>query len=94
MLNEDLDAFFDPLISVPVVFGNIKTVGILDMPDQFVTGGLVESTGYSLMVKTSAFPVIPVAGDAFTVDGESFISNGPLMKIDDGAISRIGLSKV
>lgn len=93
-MSEDLDAFFqDEMLTKSVVSDGITTVGILDMPDQILSGGLVESTGYSLLVKTSEFPLV-VAGQAFTVDGEEYVSNSPTMKIDDGALSRIGLSKV
>lgn len=91
---ENLDTFFqDDLLTVPVVFGATETTGILDMPDQLLVGGLVESTAYSLLVKTSDFPTAPVAGDAITVDGEDYVVSTPLMKIDDGKLARIGLSK-
>lgn len=88
-----MDVFFqDDLLTVPVVFGAVSTTGILDMPDIVLHGGAIESTAYSLLVKTADFPVIPIAGNSITVDSVSYQVNS-FSKIDDGKLSRIGLSK-
>lgn len=92
-MSESLDVFFsDDLISVPVVFGSTNTFGILDQPDIMVSGGLAESTAYSLLVKASDFPTVPVLGDPITVDSVSYIVNS-YSKVDDGKIARIAMSK-
>jgi hypothetical protein len=91
---ENLSAFFqDSMLTSTVVFGAISTVGILDRPDQFVAGGEVQSTAYELLVKTGDFPVDPVYGDSITVASVSYVVNH-YVRLDDGKIAKIGLSKV
>lgn len=90
---ENLAAFFQDWITSTVVFGAVTTVGILDRPDQFVAGGEVQSTAYELMVKSEDFVTDPVYGDSITVDSVAYLVNH-YVRIDDGKLAKIGLSKV
>lgn len=87
---EDLSIFFGDF-SVPVVFGSIKGVGILDMPSEIVANGVVLSTDYSLTCLTSVFGSAKY-GDTITVDGTAYTVRESL-QIDDGKLSTIMLTR-
>jgi hypothetical protein len=90
---EDLTVFFqDDLITVSVTFNGVDTRGILDEPDSFIANNTVESTDYTLLIPTGAFTSAPKFGDTITVDGDIYTVNTNA-KIDDGKLSRLGLSK-
>ncbi len=87
---ENLDAFFDDF-SVSVTFGATSFKGILDTPDDFV-GGVAVSTEYSLLVKSSNITTLEEL-DTVTIDGASYKVRA-IRKVDDGKLSRVGLSKI
>ena len=58
---EDLDAFFDtPGFTVPVVFGSTTGVGYFDTPSEIIANGLVLTTDYSVVVKTSDYDGVDI----------------------------------
>ena len=69
MITEDLDAFLNDF-GVPVVFGLVTGLGILDTPDE-VLSGLSISTQYQLTVKASEFGDL-TNGDVITVDSDFY----------------------
>ena len=66
---EDLDAFFDtPGFTVPVVFGATTGVGYFESPNEIIADGVVLTTDYAVVVKTSDFSAV-TNGSAMTVEG-------------------------
>ena len=89
---EDLNAFFDtPGFTVPVVFGDTTGVGYFESPDERIADGVVLTTDYAVVVKTSDFSTV-TTGSALTVDGEAYTVREP-MRLDDGKIMRVFLMK-
>ena len=89
---EDLDAFFDtPGLTVPVVFGDTTGVGYFESPDERIADGVVLTTDYAVVVKTSDFSTV-TNGSALTADGEAYTVREP-MRLDDGKIMRVFLMK-
>ena len=89
---EDLDAFFDtPGFTVPVVHGVTTSVGYLDQPSEIIADGVVLTTDYAVVVKTSEFSSV-ARGDAMTVDGVAYTVREPML-LDDGKIMRVMLMK-
>lgn len=89
-VTENLDAFLQDF-GVSVVLGSVSGLGVLDMPDQVVGGGLVQSTDYSLICKTADFGGATL-GDAILVDGLAYEVRD-VNKIDDGRFCRLSLSR-
>jgi hypothetical protein len=89
-MTEDLDIFFKDL-GVPVVFGNVSDLAILDMPDQLIDSISI-STEYTILVKTCNFAQAKY-GDAIKVDGVDYLVKVP-RQIDDGSMMRITLERV
>jgi hypothetical protein len=96
-MTENLDLYFDDFgVSVSWEKDNnttVETMGVLDMPDEELGGGLLQSTEYSLLVKTAEFIGIQ-KDDEIIVDGEDYVVRSSLKRVDDGKLARIGLSKV
>ena len=89
---EDLDVFFSTAgFGVSVTKGDDTGVGILDMPSEVVADGVVLTTDYKLLVKTSDFTSI-TRGDAITVDGNDYTVREPML-LDDGEITQIFLMR-
>ena len=89
---EDLDAFFDtPGFTVPVVFGATTGVGYFQSPDEIIEDGLVLTTDYAVVVKTSDFSAVS-RGDTMTVDSVAYTVREPML-LDDGKIMRVMLMK-
>ena len=89
---EDLDAFFDtPGFTVPVVQGSTTGVGYFQSPDEIIEDGLVLTTDYAVVVKTSDFSAVS-RGDTMTVDGVAYTVREPML-LDDGKIMRVMLMK-
>ncbi len=89
---EDLDAFFDtPGFTVPVVKGATISVGYFDSPNEIIADGVVLTTDYAVVVKTSDFSSI-TQGDTLKVDGVSYTVREPML-LDDGKIMRIMMMK-
>jgi hypothetical protein len=90
---EDLDAFFDtPGFTVSVVLGSTTGVGYFDTPSEIIANGLVLTTDYSVVVKTSDFSSVS-QGDTMTVDSVNYTVREPML-LDDGKIMRVMLEKV
>ena len=89
---EDLDAFFDtPGFTVPVVQGSTTGVGYFQSPDEIIEDGLVLTTDYAVVVKTSDFSAVS-RGDTMTVDSVAYTVREPML-LDDGKIMRVMLMK-
>lgn len=73
--------------------GNIRFLGILDMPDTNVSFSATDalSTDYSLTYLTTE--VSFKRGDVVTVDGMNYTARGVGEKQDDGVFSRVMLQK-
>ena len=69
---EDLNAFFDtPGFTVPVVQGSTTSVGYFESPNEIIADGVVLTTDYAVVVKTSDFSTVS-RGDAMTVEGVAY----------------------
>jgi len=89
---EDLDAFFDtPGFTVPVAFGMTTGVGYFESPNEIIADGVVLTTDYAVVVKTSDFPAV-TNGSSMTVDGVAYTVREPML-LDDGKIMRVMLMK-
>ena len=89
---EDLDAFFDtPGFTVPVVQGSTTGVGYFQSHDEIIEDGLVLTTDYAVVVKTSDFSSV-TRGDTMTVDSVAYTVREPML-LDDGKIMRVMLMK-
>jgi hypothetical protein len=89
---EDLDVFFSTAgFGLSVTSGATTAVGILDMPSEIIADGVVLTTDYKLLVKTSDFPSL-ARGSAITVDGTNYTVREPML-IDDGKITQVFLMK-
>tara|TARA_Y100000004_G_scaffold42963_1_gene47028 strand:+ start:403 stop:693 length:291 start_codon:yes stop_codon:yes gene_type:complete len=90
---EDLDAFFDtPGFTVPVVFGSTTSSGYFESPSEIIADGLVLTTDFSVVVKTSDFSSVS-QGDTITVDSVDYTVREPML-LDDGKIMRVMMEKV
>jgi hypothetical protein len=91
MFNEIPDVFLADF-GVPVTASNVSGVGILDMPTQVISDGMVLSTDYALTAKTSEFGGL-LYGDGITVDGVNYQVR-EVRKLDDGKFCEISMSKL
>ena len=86
------NAIFLQDFGVPVVWGAVNAVGILDMPDQIIDQGMVISTDYKLTFSTADLPGLD-AYAALTVDGAAYTVRD-VRKLSDGQFSEAILSAV
>ena len=91
MFTEDLSIFLDDF-GVSCTAGAITALGILDMPGETVSGGMVISTEYMLTAKASDFGDL-LYGDSITVDGQSYKVHDNL-PIEDGAFCLVVLELI
>ena len=92
LFEENLDAFFDtPGLTVPVVLGAVASVGYFESPNEIIADGVVLTTDYAVVVKTSGFASV-ARGDTMTVEGVPYTVREPMM-LDDGKIMRVMLMK-
>jgi hypothetical protein len=91
MITEDLSLFLSDF-GVTVTSGAVSGMGILDMPSQVVADGMVLTTDYRLTVRTADFGGL-LYGDGITVDGVNYQVR-EAMKIDDGAMTELMLTKL
>ena len=90
--SENLDAFFDtPGFTVPVSSGGTTSVGYFESPNEIIADGVVLTTDYAVVVKSSDFGSV-VRGDTMTVEGASYTVREPML-LDDGKIMRVMLMK-
>lgn len=89
---EDLDVFFSTAgFGLTVKSGSTTAVGILDMPSEIIADGVVLTTDYKLLVKTSDFSSL-ARGSAMTVDGTNYTVRESML-LDDGKITQVFLMK-
>ena len=89
---ENLDSFFDtPGFTVPVVLGGTISVGYFESPNEIIADGVVLTTDYAVVVKTSDFSEV-TRGDTMIVEGVNYTVREPML-LDDGKIMRVMLMK-
>ena len=89
-ITEDLDIFLADF-GVSCTAGAITANGILDMPSQILSDGMVLSTDYTLTARTSKFGSL-IRGDSITVDSVAYTVRETML-IDDGKFVQIALQK-
>jgi len=89
-LTENLDAFLADF-GVSCTAGAVSALGILDMPSQILSDGMVLSTDYTLTARTSNFGTL-IRGSSITVDSVAYTVRETML-IDDGKFVQIALQK-
>ena len=89
-LTEDLDTFLADF-GVTCTSGATTAKGLLDMPSQVISDGMVLSTDYTLTTRTSSFGSL-IRGDSITVDGTAYTVREAML-MDDGKFVQLGLQK-
>ena len=89
-ITEDLDAFLADF-GVSCTAGATTANGILDMPSQVISDGMVLTTDYTLTARTSNFGSL-IRGDSITVDGAAYTVRETML-ISDGKFVQIALQK-
>jgi len=89
-ITEDLDVFLADF-GVSCTAGATTANGILDMPSQVVSDGMVLTTDYTLTARASNFGSL-VRGNSITVDGTSYTVRETML-LDDGKFVQIALQK-
>jgi hypothetical protein len=87
---EDLDIFLVDF-GVSCTAGAITANGILDMPSQVISDGMVLSTDYTLTARASNFGSL-IRGDSITVDGTAYTVRETML-LDDGKFVQLGIQK-
>jgi hypothetical protein len=89
-ITEDLDIFLADF-GVSCTAGAVTANGILDMPSQILSDGMVLSTDYTLTARASNFGTL-IRGDSITVDSVAYTVRETML-IDDGKFVQIALQK-
>ena len=89
-ITEDLDIFLADF-GVSCIAGAGTANGILDMPSQILSDGMVLSTDYTLTARASNFGTL-IRGDSITVDSGAYTVRETML-IDDGKFVQIALQK-
>ena len=89
-LTEDLDIFLADF-GVSCTAGATTANGILDMPSQVISDGLVLTTVYTLTARASNFGSL-IRGDSITVDGTAYTVRETML-LDDGKFVQLGIQK-
>ena len=89
-ITEDLSIFLADF-GVSCTAGAVTANGILDMPSQILSDGMVLSTDYTLTAKATDFGTL-IRGDSITVDSVAYTVRETML-IDDGKIVQIALQK-
>jgi hypothetical protein len=89
-ITEDLDIFLADF-GVSCTAGAVTANGILDMPSQILSDGMVLSTDYTLTARTSNFGTL-IRGSSITVDSVAYTVRETML-IDDGKFVQIALQK-
>jgi len=89
-ITEDLDIFLADF-GVSCTAGAVTANGILDMPSQILSDGMVLSTDYTLTARASDFGSL-IRGNSITVDGIAYTVRETML-IDDGKFVQIALQK-
>ena len=89
-ITEDLDIFLADF-GVSCTAGATTANGILDMPSQVISDGMVLTTDYTLTARASNFGSL-IRGDSITVDGTAYTVRETML-IDDGKFVQLGIQK-
>lgn len=89
-LSEDLDIFLADF-GVSCTAGSTTANGILDMPSQVISDGMVLTTDYTLTARASNFGSL-IRGDSITVDGTAYTVRETML-LDDGKFVQLGIQK-
>jgi len=89
-ITEDLDIFLADF-GVSCTAGAVTANGILDMPSQIFSDGMVLSTDYTLTARASNFGSL-IRGNSITVDSVAYTVRETML-IDDGKFVQIALQK-
>jgi hypothetical protein len=89
-ITEDLDIFLADF-GVSCTAGAVTANGILDMPSQILSDGMVLSTDYTLTARASNFGTL-IRGSSIAVDGAAYTVRETML-IDDGKFVQIALQK-
>ena len=87
---EDLSIFLADF-GVSCTAGAVTANGILDMPSQILSDGMVLSTDYTLTARASNFGTL-IRGNSITVDSVAYTVRETML-IDDGKFVQIALQK-
>lgn len=87
---EDLSIFLADF-GVTCTSGATTALGILDMPSQIISDGMVLSTDFTLIAKATDFGAL-IRGAAITVDSVGYTVRETML-IDDGKFVQIGIQK-
>jgi hypothetical protein len=90
-VTENLGAFLDDF-GIVVTAGASTFKALFDIADDLVGGGVVISTDYVLTVRSTDI-VGMVDGDTLSISSTNYEIRR-ILKIDDGALSRVVVSKV
>jgi hypothetical protein len=88
---EDLTLFLGDF-GVSCTAGAVSALGILDMPGQVISDGMVLTTDYTLTARTADFGGL-LYGDGITVDGINYQVR-ETRKLDDGKFVEISLMRL
>ncbi len=89
-LSEDLDIFLADF-GVSCTAGSTTANGILDMPSQVISDGMVLTTDYTLTARASNFGSL-IRGDSITVDGTAYTVRETML-LDDGKFVQLGIQR-
>jgi hypothetical protein len=89
-LTEDLDIFLADF-GVSCTAGAVSAMGILDMPSQILSDGMVLSTDYTLTARASDFGDL-IYGSQINVNGVAYTVRETQL-IDDGKMVQIALQR-
>ena len=87
---EDLSIFLADF-GVTCTSGAVTALGILDMPSQIISDGMVLSTDFTLTAEATDFGAL-IRGAAITVDSVGYTVRETML-IDDGQFVQIALQK-
>lgn len=88
---ENLEVFLADF-GVSCSAGAVSALGILDMPSQVISDGLVLTTDYTLTAKASDFGDL-LHGNSIVVDGDLYAVREVLL-LDDGRMMQASLQRV
>jgi hypothetical protein len=89
-LTEDLDIFLADF-GVSCTAGATTANGILDMPSQVISDGMVLTTDFTLTARASNFGSL-IRGDSITVDGTAYTVRETML-LDDGKFVQLGIQR-
>lgn len=94
-IDADLDVFLQEPFGQKVSYSGGTKMGILDMPDQILSGDMIYSTDYVLQVKTTDFADLEIGETIKTaingIDTDFEVKGQRLL--DDGKLTEITLSR-